>query len=511
MSRSRTAASTRMPAARSRCRATAARRRCRAGPSCSTSSPTARPPERCARMRRLEQIHWSTTRTRAWPQVLAMAFDHRAQLEEMADAAGITREHIPHFKKLCLSAARRAAAGRRRLRHPARRPARPGGARRRHRRWHLDRPPDRAAGLDSAALRGRRRCRLHAAGMADRALRQVPGVLPPGRSRGAAGGAGGAGAPPVRCGPPDRPRAAARDHPEPLRGAGRRRHARARARPVLCARRLPGLVEAARSGEPGGLGLRSPPRSSATIRTAAACCFWAWTPRRPSSRRASRSPRASRCARASRSAARSSARRRAPGCRARSTTRPRPCAWPTTYASLIAAWERARASSGIARRHPTDRARGPARVSSDGQVRGSRLRPHRPHARAQSRPPSAGGAGLRLRRRAPRPRRPWPMPPAPARPATVEEILGAADVDGGADRLVHRHPSRSAGARGRGRQGGAVREADRPRSRQGRRLLGADQGRATRPSWSASTAASMRRSRRCASASGRARSASSSR
>jgi 5-dehydro-2-deoxygluconokinase len=61
---------------------------------------------------RLEQIHWSTTRTRAWPQVLAMAFDHRAQLEEMADAAGITREHIPHFKKLCLSAARQAAGGR---------------------------------------------------------------------------------------------------------------------------------------------------------------------------------------------------------------------------------------------------------------------------------------------------------------------------------------------------------------------------------------------------------------
>ncbi|MGH6898251.1 MAG: bifunctional 5-dehydro-2-deoxygluconokinase/5-dehydro-2-deoxyphosphogluconate aldolase [Geminicoccaceae bacterium] len=61
---------------------------------------------------RLEQIHWSTTRTCAWPQVLAMAFDHRAQLEAMADAAGITAEHIPYFKKLCLKAARRAAAGR---------------------------------------------------------------------------------------------------------------------------------------------------------------------------------------------------------------------------------------------------------------------------------------------------------------------------------------------------------------------------------------------------------------
>jgi 5-dehydro-2-deoxygluconokinase len=61
---------------------------------------------------RLEQIHWSTTRTRAWPQVLAMAFDHRVQLEAMADVAGLARERIPHFKKLCLQAARQAAAGR---------------------------------------------------------------------------------------------------------------------------------------------------------------------------------------------------------------------------------------------------------------------------------------------------------------------------------------------------------------------------------------------------------------
>jgi 5-dehydro-2-deoxygluconokinase len=60
----------------------------------------------------LEQIHWATNRTRAWPQVLAMAFDHRAQLEAMADAAGISREHIPYFKQLCLKSARQAARGR---------------------------------------------------------------------------------------------------------------------------------------------------------------------------------------------------------------------------------------------------------------------------------------------------------------------------------------------------------------------------------------------------------------
>ncbi len=69
---------------------------------------------------RLEQIHWSTTRTRAWPQVLAMAFDHRAQLEEMADAAGITREHIPHFKKLCLQRGAPSRGRTARFRHPAR-------------------------------------------------------------------------------------------------------------------------------------------------------------------------------------------------------------------------------------------------------------------------------------------------------------------------------------------------------------------------------------------------------
>src|SRR5918996_421670 len=35
-----------------------------------------------------------------------------ARIEQMAEAAGITAEHIPYFKKLCLSAARRAGGGR---------------------------------------------------------------------------------------------------------------------------------------------------------------------------------------------------------------------------------------------------------------------------------------------------------------------------------------------------------------------------------------------------------------
>ena len=40
----------------------------------------------CARMRRLEQLHWATNRGRHWPQVLAFAFDHRAQFEELCAA-----------------------------------------------------------------------------------------------------------------------------------------------------------------------------------------------------------------------------------------------------------------------------------------------------------------------------------------------------------------------------------------------------------------------------------------
>ncbi len=99
---------------------------------------------------KLEQIHWSTNRSREWPQVLAMAFDHRAQLEAMADDAGISHEHIPYFKQLCLKAARQAAGGRpdfgilldRRLGQAA--------LDERERRWHLDRPADRAAGLAAA-------------------------------------------------------------------------------------------------------------------------------------------------------------------------------------------------------------------------------------------------------------------------------------------------------------------------------------------------------------------------
>jgi 5-dehydro-2-deoxygluconokinase len=57
----------------------------------------------------LEQIHWSTNRRHAWPEVRAFAFDHRAQLE---DLPGATPARIGAFKELCLEATVQVAGGR---------------------------------------------------------------------------------------------------------------------------------------------------------------------------------------------------------------------------------------------------------------------------------------------------------------------------------------------------------------------------------------------------------------
>ena len=105
----------------------------------------------CARTRRLEQIHWSTTRTQApgrscwrWPSTIAPSSRRwRTPPSITRRAHSALQEALPERRRA------QAAARPARLRHPARRPARPGGARRRHRRWHLDRPADRAAGRDS--------------------------------------------------------------------------------------------------------------------------------------------------------------------------------------------------------------------------------------------------------------------------------------------------------------------------------------------------------------------------
>ncbi len=57
----------------------------------------------------LEQVHWSTNRHGAFPDMRVFAFDHRMQMEAMP---GATPDRIGAFKLLCLQAAIRVADGR---------------------------------------------------------------------------------------------------------------------------------------------------------------------------------------------------------------------------------------------------------------------------------------------------------------------------------------------------------------------------------------------------------------
>ncbi len=52
----------------------------------------------------LNYLHRVTTRASSWDSVLIHAFDHRQQLEVMADEAGVTREHISALKDLLFKA-----------------------------------------------------------------------------------------------------------------------------------------------------------------------------------------------------------------------------------------------------------------------------------------------------------------------------------------------------------------------------------------------------------------------
>ncbi len=57
----------------------------------------------------LNHLHWATTRRRQYPKVMALAVDHRSQLEAIA---GEQHERIPAFKVLAVRAAAEVAGGR---------------------------------------------------------------------------------------------------------------------------------------------------------------------------------------------------------------------------------------------------------------------------------------------------------------------------------------------------------------------------------------------------------------
>lgn len=60
----------------------------------------------------INRIHWATTRRTAIPSLMALAIDHRVQLEDLARKAGAAASRIEDFKVLAVKAAARVAAGR---------------------------------------------------------------------------------------------------------------------------------------------------------------------------------------------------------------------------------------------------------------------------------------------------------------------------------------------------------------------------------------------------------------
>ena len=143
---------------------------------------------------RLEHLHHATTvRRRPRGELYVLAFDHRRQLEQLADESGAPRASIARFKDLIAAAVERVAAtiraarARRRDRRcpPWQRSAEPAGP-----LEPVDRPTDRAARLAPAGVRSARRHGAAPRDLARRARHQVPGVLSPGRSDRAAPRAG---------------------------------------------------------------------------------------------------------------------------------------------------------------------------------------------------------------------------------------------------------------------------------------------------------------------------------
>ena len=59
----------------------------------------------------INHVHWATTRRPQPAQLLALAIDHRMQLEDMADKIGAPRERLNPFKRLAIAAIAKVSGG----------------------------------------------------------------------------------------------------------------------------------------------------------------------------------------------------------------------------------------------------------------------------------------------------------------------------------------------------------------------------------------------------------------
>jgi 5-dehydro-2-deoxygluconokinase len=69
-------------------------------------------PHRALRMdEAINHVHWATTRRAQPEKLLALAIDHRMQLEDMADKAGAPRTRLNDFKRLAIAAIAKVSGG----------------------------------------------------------------------------------------------------------------------------------------------------------------------------------------------------------------------------------------------------------------------------------------------------------------------------------------------------------------------------------------------------------------
>ena len=101
----------------------------------------------------LEEVHRKTTGRRAWPEVLALAFDHRKQLEELGPRREDPGVQAPDRKSTLVRFLESNVGSHRR------RALRRRGALRAHRQGDVARAPGRGARQQAAALRGGRQHR----------------------------------------------------------------------------------------------------------------------------------------------------------------------------------------------------------------------------------------------------------------------------------------------------------------------------------------------------------------
>ena len=250
-----------MPAAPSRCRGCSARRNIRPSTELQYLPEERQPAPGAAQGRGRSTTSTGRRRAAASPDTLmALAIDHRMQLEAMAQrgrraASSASRD----FKVLAVEAAARVADGRARLRHADRRAT--TAARR------CSEPPTiRSGSAGRSSCRARARCDFEFAQDIGSQLvewpvdhtHQVPVLLPSrrsGRAEGASRSAKLLRA--VRRRAQGRPRAAGRDHRRQARPARRRHRRRARCSELYDARHQAGLVEARAAARPQPPGRRS--------------------------------------------------------------------------------------------------------------------------------------------------------------------------------------------------------------------------------------------------------------